>query len=253
MSKIIRITKEDLVECQKDFAESLKGLKLVNGKFSFSKVFSAKANEATLYYTAEAWTKIVVLLEHFTKEVAWHGVAQRVEGDESAYIISDILVYPQTVTGSTVEMDTGEYAKWLQHGDERGDERFDYLKMQGHSHVNMGVTPSGVDLHHQEEILRQLGDKSFYIFMIYNKSFKHDIKIYDMALNTMFDDSDITVKIIDAVEGVDDFLESAKDLVKDRVVVTAKTTHHGDKTKTNIGMGYGAYGGMYNRYGYEMW
>ena len=41
----------------------------------------------------------------------------------------------------------------------------------GHSHVNMGTSPSSVDLNHQEEILRMLGDNDFYIFMIWNKSF----------------------------------------------------------------------------------
>ncbi len=216
MSKIIRMTPEYIEECRKDFEESLKNAKLADGKISFTKTFVAEKKKATLYFTAEAWVKMVMLLNEFSKEVAWHGVAHRLDDQENdAYIISDIMVYPQEVTGSTVEMDTEKYATWLMEND--GDDRFYNIHMQGHSHVNMAPNPSGVDLNHQEEILAQLGDEDFYIFMIYNKSFKRNIKIYDLQKNTLFEDGDIEVKIYDASVGFDEFIKDAKDMVKDKV------------------------------------
>lgn len=232
MSKIIRMTPECADVCRAEFERLLSGAKLANGKFSYEKTFSANGAKATLYFTDEAWTKMVMLLQEFSTEVAWHGVASRYGEDEekNEYLISDILVYPQEVTGSTVEMDTEKYALWLQENDE--DERFYNLHMQGHSHVTMAPTPSSVDLQHQEEILNQLGDEDFYIFMIYNKSYKHNIKIYDMKKNVLFEDADVSVKILSAITGFDEFIAGAKSMVKTRTYI---------QTTTKTASGSGAY------------
>lgn len=123
-------------------------------------MFSCGEQKATVFFTPDAWAKMVTLLREFDKEVAWHGVARRGENEEAnEYIISDILVYPQTVSGASVEMDTEEYAKWIM--DNAEDDRFNNIHMQGHSHVNMAPNPSSVDLNHQEEILNMLGRRRF--------------------------------------------------------------------------------------------
>lgn len=215
MSKPIKMTEQYMSECRADFEKALQLTKLADGKLNFTKVFSIADKKATVYFTGEAWTKMVILLKEFDKEVAWHGVARR--GDDETkdeYIISDIMVYPQTVTGASVEMDTEKYAVWLMENAD--DERFDNIHMQGHSHVNMGTTPSSVDLNHQEEILNMLGDEDFYIFMIWNKSFTSTNKVYDLKKNILFEDRDITVKIIGGVEDLDTFVKGAKDMVKSK-------------------------------------
>jgi hypothetical protein len=168
---------------------------------------------------------MVMLVKEFDKEVAWHGVCSRREDKSDEYVIEDIVVYPQEVTGATVEMDTEQYAKWIEDNIE--DERFNHIHMQGHSHVNMGTTPSSVDLNHQEEILNMLGDDDFYIFMIWNKSFSSTNKIYDLRENILFEDKDITVKIIGGVEDLDEFLKNAKDMVKTKTYVYTPGTQYG--------------------------
>ena len=155
MSKPIKMTEQYMNECRADFEKALLLTKLADGKLNFTKVFSIADNKATVYFTGEAWAKMVMLLKEFDKEVAWHGVAHRGEDDSrNEYIISDIMVYPQTVTGASVEMDTEKYAMWLMENAD--DARFDNIHMQGHSHVNMPTSPSSVDLNHQEEILNML-------------------------------------------------------------------------------------------------
>lgn len=219
MSKPIKMTEQYMSECRDDFEKALQLTKLADGKLNFTKVFSIADKKATVYFTGEAWTKMVMLLKEFDKEVAWHGVARR--GDDESkdeYIISDIMVYPQTVTGASVEMDTEKYAVWLMENAE--DERFDNIHMQGHSHVNMPTSPSSVDLNHQEEILNMLGDEDFYIFMIWNKSFTSTNKVYDLKKNILFEDRDITVKIIGGIEDLDTFVKAAKDMVKSKAYVT---------------------------------
>lgn len=227
MSKPIKMTEQFLKECRDDFEKALKLTKMADGKLSFTKMFSCGEQKATVFFTPEAWAKMVMLVKEFDKEVAWHGVAQRIENEaENAYIISDILVYPQTVSGASVEMDTEEYAKWIMDNVE--DERFNNIHMQGHSHVNMAPNPSSVDLSHQEEILNMLGDDDFYIFMIWNKSFVSNNKVYDLKKNVLFENADVSVKIIGGSEDLDAFLKAAKDMVK------TKTYQYGN--------GYGGYG-----------
>ena len=179
MSKPIKMTEQYMAECRADFEKALQLTKLADGKLSFTKVFTCGDRKATVVFTAGAWAKMALLIKEFDKEVAWHGVAHRA-ADEAVdeYIIEDIVVYPQEVSGTTVEMDTEKYAEWLMQNAD--DERFNNIHMQGHSHVNMPTSPSSVDLNHQEEILNMLGDDDFYIFMIWNKSFVSTNKIYDL-------------------------------------------------------------------------
>lgn len=222
MSKPIKLTDDYLKELREEFEKALKSAKFADGRITFSKTFSNSDRKATVYFSAEAWTKMVMLLKEFDKEVAWHGVAHRVEDEsQDGYVIDDIVVYPQEVSGTTVEMDTEKYAEWLMKNAD--DERFNNIHMQGHSHVNMATSPSSVDLNHQEEILNMLGDDDFYIFMIWNKSFASTNKIYDLKKNVLFDNMDITVKLLGQDEIFDQFIKEAKAMVKTKTYTSSYT------------------------------
>lgn len=212
MSRPIKLTEQIIQDCRNDFEKVLRQSKMTDGKISFTKALPCGNQKATVIFSAFAWAKMVALITSFDKEVAWHGVASRYgTEDQDEYYISDIVVYPQEVSGATVEMDVEKYAKWLAGNGE--DERFNNIHMQGHSHVNMATTPSSVDLTHQEEILSMLEDDDFYIFMIWNKSFTSTNKIYDLKKNILFENSDITVKVAGEVEGLSAFIENAKTMV----------------------------------------
>lgn len=116
--------------------------------------------------------------------------------------------------------------------------------MQGHSHVNMAPSPSSVDLNHQEEILEMMGEHDFYIFMIWNKSFASNIKVYDMDVNTLYENGDVAVKLLDEDESLDEFLKDAKSMVENRVYsyqsyqnrsTTAAATQPKTQNQTNTG------------------
>ena len=215
MAKYIKMTDQMAEDARQAFEESLSAsrrLRMVDG-ISFKKNFDAADQRATIYFSEEAWMKTQALVSGFSNEVAWHGVAARVDGTElNEYVISDVVVYPQTVTGATVEMDEENYAKWIILND--GDERFESLRMQGHSHVNMGTSPSPTDIKHQGEILDQLTDDDFYIFMILNKSGSRWATIFDLKKNVMFENNDITVSVIGWSCGMDEFMKEARGLVK---------------------------------------
>lgn len=220
MAKVIKMTPELKEECRKafmaEFEKALTSAKMTDGKINFTKAFGTIDCKAKVYFTELAWLKMTALLKEFSKEVAWHATAFRVPNDEgkNEYLIQDILVYPQTVTAASVDMDTEKYTQWLM--DNFDDERFNNIHAQMHSHVNMGVTPSSVDLAHQEEILDMLKSDDFYIFMIWNKSHNVNIRIFDMQKNVMFDTTDVTWGVIDGDYGLTSFVEEAKKIVVDR-------------------------------------
>lgn len=214
MSKPIKLTEDLLTRIQNEFIESVRNMKMFDGKISYTKNFKwddTDGEKASVMFTPVAFAKMVMLLQEFSSEVAWHGVTYRSSENKNHFLVTDILVYPQVVTGSTVNTDQDEYTNWLY---EQDDETFNNLKMQGHSHVNFGTTPSGVDTTHQEQILSQLDDDMFYIFMIWNKKFEHTIKIYDLANNTLYEDGDIDVLISEDGVDLNAFIKGAKDLVK---------------------------------------
>ena len=197
MAKQIYFSENQLIEAKAEIERELAKLRTSNGVISFTKAFPNIDRKAKVVFEALAWQKMVRLVSHFGKEVAWHGFAYR-DADEAKdiYYITDVVVYPQTVTGATVEMDEVTYGKWLMENDER-DPRFIDIHFQGHSHVNMGVTPSSTDIEHQETILSQISKTGFYIFIIINKSGAKNLKIYDMKKNAIFENGDITVEVLD--------------------------------------------------------
>lgn len=238
MSKIIRLTQEHLQEIYKEFSEQIQSAKLTDGKISYTKSLGTIDRKATLIFTELAWVKMQTLVREFDKEVAWHGIAKRGDDPEKdEYIVSDIMVYPQEVTASTVNTDQEKYTEWLYKFD---DDTFNNIRFQGHSHVNMSTSPSGVDITHQTEILSMLSNDMFYIFVIWNKKGDKTIKIYDMQKNVLFETSDVTVKIgID--NDMDEFLKEAKGMVKDKPIKSFSTS----KTSSYFGGDY-PYGGYYS-------
>lgn len=243
MSKNIKITDESLNEVRKAFEEALSTGKFSDGKITFTKTLGVVNRKATVYFTELAWLKMQTLIREFDKEVAWHGIAKRGEDtSKDEYYITDILVYPQEVTGATVNTDQEKYQMWLMSHD---DEVFNNIRMQGHSHVNMGVTPSGVDTSLYDRILEQLDDDMFYIFMIWNKRKEKTIKIYDLAKNILFDTSDVTVEILDDGTGIEKFLKDAKDAVKDKPTTPTSTYQSNYRGSYGYGGYYGGYGSSY--------
>lgn len=224
MSKPIKLTEELLHKIQEEFLEKVRSVKMFDGKLEYSRAFKWEDNDkATIYLSSVAFAKMNTLIQQFSDEIAWHGVVHRDEEDSSLFYITDILVYPQVVTGSTVNTDQDAYQTWLYSFE---DDVFNNIRMQGHSHVNMGVSPSGVDTTHQEKILEQISEDDYYIFMIWNKRYEHFVRIFDLKNNTLYETEDVNVYIGDEGVNLMEFLEGAKAIVTKRTY-TAPTTYQG--------------------------
>ena len=231
MAKILKMTPELREQCRIEFRaaieKALADAKFADGKLSLTKEFGKVDRKAKIYISEIAWMKLTTLLREFSKEVAWHATAYRLPGDKDEYFIKDVLVYPQTVTSATVDMDEELYAKWLMDGVMAEDERFDHIFCQMHSHVNMSVFASGTDEQHQQEILSQLRDNDFYIFMIWNKRLEAYMRIFDMEKNILFEKEDIEWCVMDEVVGLAQFLEGAKKIVKEKTYTPTYAGNYG--------------------------
>ena len=199
--------------------------------------------KATITFSAQAYMKIFALVHTYSTEVEWHGVVERTAAD--AFYIKDILIFPHKVTGAMVISDQTEYEKWL---DTLDNDTFNALRFHGHSHVNMGVTPSGVDMTYRHNILNNFGTPSatsdlFYIFLIFNKKGDISGEIYDLQNNALYSKSTNTDEINIVVEDCDwltDFLDEAKRVVTESYSYNNTGFGSGGYNGGNYGGSYGA-------------
>lgn len=200
-----------------DESRNIKNKKFQSGaeeiKLSFRLPECKDARKATIEFTEKAWIKIYALVNSYSTEVQWHGIVERVS--QNVFRIKDVLVFPHEVTGTTVISTQDEYEKWL---DALDNETFNGLRFHGHSHVNMGVSPSGVDMEYRRKILNNFGTPTnttdyFYIFLIFNKKGEISGEIYDLQNNALYSTDEITIL---GCEWLANFLTEAKTLVKER-------------------------------------
>ena len=140
-----------------------------------------------IFFDEDAWWKAMALIEQCDKEIAWYGFVDR---DGMNFTITDITVPPQTVTGTSVESDSNEWALWAMEID---NEKYNKMRCHMHSHVNMGVFSSGTDDDYQKDMVTKNGDLNYYIFLIFNKKGDIFARVYDCADNKMYDDCDVDV------------------------------------------------------------
>lgn len=193
MAKYIQVkpaTEREILEAFKSFLRNAKSnTGVIDFKYNLN---SPKVKVKPLItFTTTAYMKINTLVQSTSTEIGWHGTVKKIEPNN--YIVTDIVVYPQVVTGATVDAPEEEYAKWLTA---MPDEIFNELRLQGHSHVNFTVTPSGTDNNFYNNILQNLEKTDFYIFMIVNKRGDLNIWLYDFSQNMIFEKEDLQIDIL---------------------------------------------------------
>lgn len=222
--KRITIPNEAIEELVSEFRASLQGLRSNQEKISFEKNFKdlTSINEETIkkpiiYFSADAWLKMNALVQSSDKELAWQATVDkkkfkdREDLEDFYYYIDQVFVYPQEVTPTFVATDEVEYAEWSLG---LPDEVFNKLRFQGHSHVNMGVTPSGTDQNTYQNFLDQLSEDDFYIFMILNKRGEFTILVYDFAQDIIFETKDCQVSVLTRTGSLNRWLEENKKQIK---------------------------------------
>lgn len=145
--------------------------------------------EPEVYITPEAYLKMRLLVDKTTSEIGWYGIVNQQPGFNNKYVIEDIIVYPQKVSGATCEQDESRMFDF-----EMGltTDEVNHKRFQGHSHVNMGVSPSGVDENFYQELLTQVTD--YFIITVTNKNNVYHTRFYDMANNILY--TDVAIELL---------------------------------------------------------
>lgn len=160
---------------------------LTNGKLTFDlspqlKEFKENAPvPPAVRFSDLATNKMQALVGEYNKELAWHGIVHK---DEEGFLVTDVIVYPQVTTATTVDADEDKYAMWVATLE---DEQFNGLRLQGHSHVNMACFPSGTDEDYYKDLVKQVQD--YYIVVILNKKNDLFVRYYDIENNLIYENN----------------------------------------------------------------
>ena len=147
-----------------------------------------QSTEPQVFITSEAYIKMRTLVDKTSTELGWYGFVSKLPGLDNVYVIEDIIVYPQKVTGATCEQDEDRMFEFEMS---LTTEQVRARRFQAHSHVNMGVTPSGVDEAFYQDLLSQVRD--YYIIMVTNKRGDNHIRFYDMENNIVYTELELKV------------------------------------------------------------
>lgn len=123
-----------------------------------------------ILFSTEALMKMKVYVDEHDKEISWLGV---VEQTEEAYIVTDVMLFEQRVTGVTTDiLETSLTSFGSKLIAEGKADLFNKIRLWGHSHVNMTCFASKTD----EETFEQFYPScDFFIRLIANK--KEEIKV----------------------------------------------------------------------------
>lgn len=182
-------------ELIKAFTEHLNKVKLSDSTLTYTTQITNQTKEITrakIIINSTAFLKMMLYIRDTSTEIAWHGTVFK--QNENTYYIKDVFLYPQKLAAATVTTDQEKYNNWCV---EIEDEYYDNMRLQGHSHVNFGVSPSGTDLSFYNSILQVLSKEDFYIFMIMNKSGDMHFLIYDLKNNVIYEKQDIDIEVKD--------------------------------------------------------
>lgn len=183
--------------------------------------------EPTIYITPNAYIKMRMLVDKSDKEIGWYGIVNEMPGLQATYIIEDIIVYPQKVTGVTVEQDEDRMFEFEMS---LTTEQVNHKRFHGHSHVNMGTGPSGVDESFYQDLLSQVTD--YFIITITNKRNEYTTRFYDVANNILY--TDVPIQLIQNDGSLYlDWYETNKEQVKEHTyqAQTTKPTFPINKSK----------------------
>ena len=238
--KRLSFSETDKAKMIEEFTLILQNFRSNQDKFTYEKKFSdlTKEYEDTvkkpiIYFSMESWLKMIQLVKDCDKEIAWQATVEKrkfknkEDSTDFYYYIKQVFVYPQKVTGTFVDTDEVKYAEWSLKLE---DEVYNTLRFQGHSHVNMGVTPSATDLNTYQNFLDQLAKDDFYIFMILNKRNEVNIMVYDYAQDMLFENKDCYIDVITSQGSLAKWSEENMALVEYKTVETPTimpTTKHG--------------------------
>ena len=177
-----------------------------------------KTNKPCIYIPRNLMTKIQFYVDNCDKEISGMGTVELLK-DRNAYLVTDIKLIKQTVTGTTTDLDEEATAIALyEHAISGKAGEFCFW---WHSHVNMQTFWSSTDI----DTIEKLGGSGLCVATVHNKSgsVRGAIKECNQkGIDHLYDD--VTVTVIDNYDfNTEEALAEMKELVVTKVY--APTTY----------------------------
>jgi len=180
-----------------------------------------------------AANKIDVIVDLSKDEVGFLGSVEK-ENDET-YVIKDIFLFDQEVSASTCIIDEKSLSKLgteilKKYDSETGMKFYNSIRFWGHSHVGMGVYPSGQDDTQIDELSKDCDD--FYIMGIFNKKNEAYFELHLVKEGLYICDVPYSIRNIEK----DELYEVIEEELKSKV---RKTIVYGKYYSPKYNYGYG--------------
>ena len=196
----LRLTKDEKEQIIEDVRKQLNtGARVKDIQFNynkFNKNLAEKTVKPTIKIPSDIWLTMQSLVAQSSTEISWHGMVDR-NIETNTYFIYDILVFPQINTRASTTTEQNEYSKWMTDLLSDSFFKIEDLRMHGHSHVNMPVYSSGIDDKYQEDLLSQITDGDYYLFLILNKMHEIYALLYDYRTQILYTKEDMLISIVD--------------------------------------------------------
>lgn len=144
------------------------------------------------------------------KEFMFIGVVDKLKNN--VYHITDIKLIPQTAnSGAFCETDDDAYPGWLHETFPNVKDKMK-VRLNGHSHVNMAVEPSGIDNQNIERMMQYVDD--FFIQLIINRRQEIKINLWDKESGLIFNTCSYFIQIGEALLKISNSSTAIPELVK---------------------------------------
>lgn len=138
-----------------------------------------------IYVTPMALDKMAWYVQGCDKEIGWLGRVERLENN--IFVIHDVYLFKQEVHATTCEINPEGLADFVTelftNDTENAMEIVNNLRLWGHSHVNMSVSPSGQD---ETQVNTFKEANPWFIRVIANKSGEMEFSIFDWEQGIKF-------------------------------------------------------------------
>ena len=148
-----------------------------------TKVEVVQAAAPMVFISRKAADKMRLIIDKSKDEVGWLCSVDEIDG---GYVLQDVFIIDQEVHGATTELTAEGLQKFGEElmVMEGGMDLWTRIKGWGHSHVNMGVTPSGQDKMQMEMLIENNCD--FFIRLIGNKRGELEIGVFNYKLGVSY-------------------------------------------------------------------
>ena len=202
-----------------------------------------------VYVNIDAIGKMKEYIDGCSDEIGWLG--EVVKDEVGNFIIKDVHLFKQQVHSTTCEITTEGLTDFANEilAQPGGIDKWNDIKLWGHSHVNMGVSPSGQD-NLQMNIFKDCGH-DFFIRVIANKKGDMEFTVYDYyngliyknARWCMFYNNREIYSVQEQIDALQATLSSLKQPSIDKVSIKTEMAKKVTKLVTHYG-GYGGYKGV---------